>query len=1397
MTEHSIVQLNRRFKRSELSWSNFLPASATDLGWENLSTIDLVIVLGEAGAGKSTEMKNRVKVLRAANQYAFFIPINEIAGREAWELTVVADDLYHTWLGTSEPATFFFDSIDEARLKNATGFVTALRVIRNELKDYFSRIKIVVSSRPSDWNIAEVKAAVNSNLAAPLSTAKKVAQEDAPLSHDVGTSAQLLPQIEVPAPAVFWLTSLSGGDRELLAKGFGLKGEDDFWRLVIESEFLEFASRPRDLKWMVLAWNNTGKLGTYAELIENGVASLLTEENQIYTAAEAALSPNRLRDGAEWVAAAAVFTSNHTISISDMPHADELVPLSILDTWPPHEVKKLLDSAIFDMVGYGRMGFSNRFAREYLAASWVNRRLRNNVPIGQVRSLFMAEQYGQRIVPSSRRATLCWLCVLNSSFSTWVGEFFPELFVFEGDQEGWNARAAQDAFSNYIAKVSAGHKNDWYNTAAETKRIIARLPDGLVKHLIEQYFDNDRACWTLLEFVGVGKIIDCRDVAFRTYKTAPLDSYRIHSSIRVIGAIGTVSQKESVRKALVDGKFTLNEVIGTALTSLGITGLRAPQVAGILRQIKAQQKSSADVSYPLALLVKEIEQVETAEVLLEAVISLLPPFHDANPLANDADFTATDSSWLYSVVAESFKRVLELRESSSSEIPKSYMMAAAHILHLERTIYADGNRFDAIRKIINGDFQLKWALADEIARADCASNISRLDHGQSIVALDFQDLPEIAARSIAPHLAPEARDQWFNMGARIIFSGSKGRRRHEAFQMLCVGPTADLRAEQIRLQAQARVGHQLAARALKRDYRNNKGSLKQEKLHAIDLVNADLEKIRTATKESSLIYLVRFAYSHSSAHYFDAVDFDVIESHFSTEIAGALLDGLVRFFNLFEVPNPADWEAGKIPWSVVLATAGVHAILERGTWSGGDIPYGKLVRLDLWGPNVPSQWMQSLVVGHEQDAVTSLLPWVSEELSFDGRRNAAHSPMQYVLNAPKALQTKFLAELGATHQSGDLLSLESRKGLIDAMAECDIISVDEFADISHRMTATALESDGLLHTFDWFSRWRSAAPTESWEWFKTHLKSLGKNGKATQLQFFAKNIGSLAPSRNFDGTERIKILVEIRNLLYPLAQLDVDLDWQSEDDITRLVHGIPNLLVNTPGEAANRALRELAAGEPNPYMSAWLNERSLEHATFAVNSRPVIEIDDLKSISRCFEPIPKLESDLFTLVLARLEDIRENFESGPFSERYLFSDDTPEEHIQNWLAARLEEVPQLRRFTVHREEEVGRKKKTDIQVASEAFKVCIEVKPLGTDRYTFNELVDTLKRQMFKQYLSGPNSSHGILLLFCLKDRQWKIHDRMERLDGLIANLQAEADLIVEKSNSRLHALRIFGLRCF
>ena len=161
MTE--FVDLQRRFHEltdSELedidvlvSWSG--SEYGPDVGWSKLLEYARVILLAEAGAGKTAEMQEQANRLTGEDgRFAFFLPLESLGSRSrrrhpfgrqgGTARTVEKRD-------GQEPAWFFLDAVDELKLTQGKAGSGTESAPQGTIDGHLNRARIIISCRPSDW----------------------------------------------------------------------------------------------------------------------------------------------------------------------------------------------------------------------------------------------------------------------------------------------------------------------------------------------------------------------------------------------------------------------------------------------------------------------------------------------------------------------------------------------------------------------------------------------------------------------------------------------------------------------------------------------------------------------------------------------------------------------------------------------------------------------------------------------------------------------------------------------------------------------------------------------------------------------------------------------------------------------------------------------------------------------------------------------------------------------------------------------------------------------------------------------------------------------------------------------------------------------------------------------
>src|SRR5471030_336054 len=101
------LQLNREFSTKvddgEYTWASYRASREQGPTWDTLKECSVVVVLGEAGVGKTTEFENRVESLRRAQSFAFVVPLSSIIDDKNWARSPREMALLNSWESWAKP----------------------------------------------------------------------------------------------------------------------------------------------------------------------------------------------------------------------------------------------------------------------------------------------------------------------------------------------------------------------------------------------------------------------------------------------------------------------------------------------------------------------------------------------------------------------------------------------------------------------------------------------------------------------------------------------------------------------------------------------------------------------------------------------------------------------------------------------------------------------------------------------------------------------------------------------------------------------------------------------------------------------------------------------------------------------------------------------------------------------------------------------------------------------------------------------------------------------------------------------------------------------------------------------------------------------------------------------
>lgn len=153
--DYKFIELNRTFHElskytnedDELDLSHAFHVGER-LSWSDLIERYRVIILSEAGSGKTAEIRNIALDLRAQGKSAFFIRLEHVPNDFEDGFEVGTFEEFETWLASNDEGWLLLDSVDEARLRNPGDFALAVKKLGRRIATAKDRSHIVVTDAP-------------------------------------------------------------------------------------------------------------------------------------------------------------------------------------------------------------------------------------------------------------------------------------------------------------------------------------------------------------------------------------------------------------------------------------------------------------------------------------------------------------------------------------------------------------------------------------------------------------------------------------------------------------------------------------------------------------------------------------------------------------------------------------------------------------------------------------------------------------------------------------------------------------------------------------------------------------------------------------------------------------------------------------------------------------------------------------------------------------------------------------------------------------------------------------------------------------------------------------------------------------------------------------------------
>ena len=1403
------VDLDRAFRE----WSDDEAAVAADYGlheigaplrWRNLLDHRRVVILAEAGSGKSDELEYRLQVLRKEGRIAFLVPVEDLAalGLDG-ALDVTDASRLAAWKSDGAPAWFFLDSIDEA-LGRGSSLRDALRRLGRDLEGALDRAHVVLSSRFTAWDHENDLKELTQWLPIPSTapTTDPAEWRDALRAALRGeTSETSEPKTE--SPLVVLMAALDDVRIRRFAEAAGVKRTDDFLDALREAGARPIAGRPLGLRTLIDAWQAGQPLESFGGMIAATLHANLREDRRRSRRDD--LDENRAMRALERIGAAMVFAKTDRIAVpGDFPALpdDALRLEDILQDWSGSDREKLLSRAVFDpgTMGRARIHCDNRGdVRSFLAARWIKGLLEANCSATEIRRLLFAVSYDLRVVKPSMRQTAAWLAV---SFS-WVADDIidrePQIFLEEGDPSELGPDVVGRALRAVADRLSKGEHFGLLDNLA-LQRLARACPHAEVRRLWLQHEANREVRGFLLRLIWLGDIRECHDLAEAALVLDDPGGRLLGFATRALGAAGDrPAQNRLSQFVRTEAARLPPHVVWNAVDDLFPEALALEDVLAFVRTVKPTRgEAISHFRWIGPELVRRMPSGADLERFLDGLLTIAladnGAARDEDDIAPDGDLCPAIETIADRLLREApiedapsvaIRAVLWVERSGSrrSRLPEERPDLCDRIGvsagRRRRLFSIEADEIDARRMGEKGPIDSPWQL--NVAAQRVGFDVDDASWLLDIALEDARPARRRLALRLALQLAGRsdaAADQIATIRARIAHDADL---EHTLVEFT--------RPRQLRPEEEEREQRWAARRAQDEAERQGEERLWEEFVAGL---RADPDRLSRASAPSD---------SSLTSELLNAFRLLVKVAADNSRWAISTTEPLVPILGLRAAAALA--EAIIASWRGLPSPS---ALRGPGRRTFHEIDRIRLCGVSLEAARDPA-WASRLNASEVPSALDAafcelrLPSWVDDL--------AREHPSVVGPRISEAVVADVLAcEPGQTSSllSGASEAGPSLRNLIAPTLMAEVVQRNEIhAAVLLQVLEAILEADGID---------RARLTTLA-------IEQVGANADPARVAAFARVGLTLDPPGMVDVIEArlaasangfsrafaehlLPILFGDRFAGQPGSALSFgQLHWlvksgyshvKPEDDIRRPpgVTYSPGLrddaqdardralqrLAATPGRATFEALRAWAANGDIPIEPRWLQDLALRRARLDADDEPW-RARDLPEFEGSRTTSPRTSRDLQRVALGRLEDLQHDLLHGEFNIGKELKRCPREADVQNWVAQRLYEVAG-RSYTTAREAHVVDEKEPDIRLTATATDATLAIEIKVPESWTIEQLDHALEGQLCGQYLRRNGHRYGILLLVYQNKRPngWELGGAVIGFDDVLKRLRSRASEI-------------------
>lgn len=1353
--------------------------------WDDLLKYKRVLIISEAGAGKTYECRRKTKQLWDLGHPAFFVDLSALRERQHLLdlFSPEQSNRFNEWINSkSSTATFFLDSLDELNLKPNL-FMVAINLFNQGIKCNLDRAQIIITTRPTPFD----KQYIQDQLKVPKETSKTIAAEG--LTHITITDTFLQSKHKSEPPKHDWnfvyLTPLNEQQIIDFSKCQNIPNPEDLLSELIRHNALEFARRPQDLIELCCDWRTTGMIRKHADQIETNIRTKLAPTENREERAE--ISLDQAMDGARRLAFAAQMTRRQTIQYStNSDHnakSSAVNPSIILSDWPTNKQKTLLERSLFGFATYGQVRFHHRSVTEFLAAKHLLALRQKGMSAHRLKELIFDEIDNKLFVLPSKKPIAAWLALDERNIYEPLRDNAPLVLMNEGDPETLSDSQKIEILHSYCQQYSSG---GWIGSEIIPNQIERFTSQALGSEILKIWqcgIESPDVRETLLRLIEAGPIKSCSELV---YSIATDIQARMLERLIAIKALIALDDKRlnEISHSISNADSIWPEKIArSAILHLFPGHMSIQQLGQSLRWLKNEEPSDF-ISWQLSSKINSSNlnnhQLKTLQAELYKLISEdLLWEHDRTKLTSSRSYlreslaatcnltaeTGTDQQWFDAVAlslcidehhshhTETQKLLLRAKKLSPSDSEKLFWSIDSLIcLHL-RTSTPQERFFNIVHY---GNFwfdhtrDFRWILN--------SLNNKNLDIEKRRLILE-------SAFFIAG-ISPD-KDTLIET---IKDSVSDNETLYTRVIEYTRPPQGTLNFIKQNLNQQ-RKEHQEYKKQQEK-WRNFKNYV----LNDPDQAFAPMNSTNTA------IMILEHLTDFYAIDYSPKWDRALIEDNFDTKTAVKLRETLLSLWRN-NTPTLASErpEAKRNSFSTIwlFFLIGIYAEAEDDNWSVNlsdteAATAARYVPIDMSG--FP-KWFTALQNTHPVAIDQTLGKELSWELNLPAHESTFPQVLSFLCSAPRQTASAFLPRMMTWIQSPiDKNDPDKLKKVLEL-----ILKYGSDADHSCLCDKALFELNRqipkkIAHL--WLSVLFSLSQEQAFDQLNQHLSNISTQ---TDLDTTFADLFEYNPFNLGLKKLPIKILFELTRLAFQNIRIKDDIFPHSgvftptiRDNAQQARENLLSALLDSSGLEAYRAKLTLAEEPILSHIKDRIIFLAKEKLAQDLDSTIYTEDECVSLSTKCEAPINS-NHQMFSVLKDRLAALDERLLTD-MSPRETWESLTIERLLRREIARELQNISNSL-YSVSQESVTADEKETDIRLHSPSgYEAVIELK-IG-ENYSAKTLLDTIEHQLAKKYLVESCRKSGALLITLSKDRNWKLPCYSAQditIDELMSLLHAEA----------------------